>query len=117
MVALSKSTTHKTTYERIPASTEIKTSILRTRTNPSHNASRNSSKLTLDEFRDALWDGLVRVRNMLVLISVLAGILSYVVLCVVLLLSATIPEIQSALIFYLVGAFTGTFARLIIETQ
>jgi hypothetical protein len=74
-------------------------------------------KLTLDEFRDALWDGLVRIRNMLVLTAMLTGILSYVLLCVVLLLGATIPEIQTALIFYLVGAFTGMFGRLIRESQ
>ena len=75
------------------------------------------AKLTLGEFRDALWDGLVRNRNMLVLTSVLTGILSYVLLCVVLLLNATTPEIQAALIFYLVGAFTGMFGRLITESQ
>lgn len=74
-------------------------------------------KLTLDEFRDGLWDGLVRVRNRLVLTAMFTGTLSYVLLCAVLLLGATIPEIQAALIFYLVGAFTGMFGRLIIESQ
>lgn len=76
-----------------------------------------TAKLTLNEFRDTLWDGLVRVRNMLVLTATLTGILSYVLLCVVLLLGASIPEIQAALVFYLVGAFTGMFGRLITESQ
>lgn len=76
-----------------------------------------TAKLTLNEFRDTLWDGLVRVRNMLVLTATLTGILSYVLLCVVLLLGASVPEIQAALVFYLVGAFTGMFGRLITESQ
>src|SRR5579863_9558433 len=62
-------------------------------------------KLTLNEFRDSLWDGLVRVRNLLVTTATLTGWLSYVLLSAVLLLGATIPEIQAGLIFYLVGAF------------
>jgi len=74
-------------------------------------------KLTLNEFRDALWDGLVRIRNMLIASAHITGWLSFVLLAVVLLLGATVPEIQAALIFYLVGAFTGMFARLIIESQ
>jgi hypothetical protein len=74
-------------------------------------------KLTLNEFRDALWDGLVRIRNLLIASAHITGWLSFALLSAVLLMGATIPEIQAALIFYLVGSFTGMFGRLIIESQ
>lgn len=74
-------------------------------------------KQTINEFRDSMWSGLVRIRNQLVGTALITGLLTYVLLCVVILAGALPAAIKAGMIFYLVGAMVGLFSRLYSESQ
>jgi hypothetical protein len=74
-------------------------------------------KQTINEFRDGLWEGLVRMRNQLTGITLYTGLLTYVLLCTAIIAGASSSSIKAATIFYMVGAMVGLFGRLYTESQ
>jgi hypothetical protein len=76
---------------------------------------------TLNEFRDRLWEGLVRARNHLFATILATGFVTYALLCVAIMSSVTIStnrnEILAATVFYIVGAIMGLFRRFYLESQ
>ncbi|HEY6407137.1 MAG TPA: hypothetical protein VIY29_06705, partial [Ktedonobacteraceae bacterium] len=80
------------------------------------NALRDARQ-TLDEFRATIWDGLVRLRNLLVGTALGTGLLTYLLLCVTISVGVRVESMKAAIIFYLVGAIVGLFSRLYTESQ
>ncbi len=80
------------------------------------NALRDARQ-TLDEFRANIWDGLVRLRNLLVGTTLGTGLLTYILLCVTITVGVRVESMKAAIIFYLVGAIVGLFSRLYTESQ
>ncbi|GLV55780.1 hypothetical protein KDH_26240 [Dictyobacter sp. S3.2.2.5] len=74
-------------------------------------------KQTINEFRDGLWEGLVRMRNQLTGITLYTGLLTYALLCAAIVAGAVPSSIEAATIYYLVGAMVGLFGRLYTEAQ
>ncbi len=74
---------------------------------------------TLNEFRDGIWDGLVRARNRLLSTIALTGIVTHILLCTAILVTASaMPSkdgIIAATVFYIVGAIAGLFGRFYNE--
>jgi hypothetical protein len=74
----------------------------------------------LNTYRDGLWEGLVRARNHLLVSIAVTGAVTFVLLCMALLLdipplSNKVP-IVAATAFYLVGAVAGLFGRFYGES-
>ncbi|GAC1662155.1 MAG: hypothetical protein PVS3B3_33130 [Ktedonobacteraceae bacterium] len=74
-------------------------------------------KQTLNEFRDSMWEGLVRIRNQLVGTAFITAMLTYVLLDIVIAAGVLASSLKAAIIFYLVGAMVGLFSRLYQESQ
>ena len=72
---------------------------------------------TLNEYRDTLWEGLIRTRNRLMMIAVITGFLAYILLSLSIANDADPSYVVAATIFFLVGAIVGLFNRLHLETQ
>ncbi len=75
---------------------------------------------TLNEFRDRLWEGLVRARNHLMATIFVTGFVTHALLCIAIMLSvatsANRDEILAATVFYIVGAIMGLFSRIYRES-
>ena len=74
----------------------------------------------LNEFRDDRWEGLMRQRNRLFKTIAVTGIVTYVLLCVIILAFNSInikPAIGAATIIYMVGAIAGLFVRFYAESR
>ncbi|HLZ61934.1 MAG TPA: hypothetical protein VKR06_33740 [Ktedonosporobacter sp.] len=69
---------------------------------------------TLNEFRDSLWEGIVRTRNHLLVAILLMGLVTHSVLCIA-ILTAGSSHILAAIIYYMAGAMAGLFGRLYSE--
>jgi hypothetical protein len=73
---------------------------------------------TLNEFRDRLWEGLVRARNQLAGTIFVAGLVTHILLTIFILSSIATPnEFLAAAIFYMVGAVAGLLGRVHRESQ
>lgn len=80
---------------------------------------------TLNEFRDRLWEGLVRARNHLLATIFVTGLVTHILLCIAILSSTPSPVdptpnrelIIAATVFYIVGAVAGLFGRIYRESQ
>ncbi len=80
---------------------------------------------TLNEYRDRLWEGLVRVRNHLLATIFVTGFVAHILLCIAILegvptLADPAPNrdaIIAAAIFYIVGATAGLFGRIYRESR
>ncbi len=72
---------------------------------------------TLNEYRDNLWEGLVRSRNRLMMIVIITGFLAYILLCLPIVSNIDPSYVVAATIFFLVGAIVGLFNRLYLETK
>jgi hypothetical protein len=72
---------------------------------------------TLNEYRDDLWEGLIRTRNRLMMIVVITGFLAYILLSLPIVGDVDPSYVVAATIFFLVGAIVGLFNRLHLETQ
>jgi len=72
---------------------------------------------TINEYRDTLWEGLIHVRNRLMMIVVITGFLVYILLSLPIVKDVDPPYVIAATIFFLVGAIVGLFNRLHQETQ
>ena len=68
---------------------------------------------TLNEFRDGLWEGLVRSRNHLMATIFVTGLVTHLLLCIAILTSAPkAPSMLAAASFYIIGAIAGLFGRI-----
>lgn len=72
---------------------------------------------TLNEYRDDLWEGLIRTRNRLMMIVTITGFLAYILLSISIVSDVPPLYVVAATIFFLVGAIVGLFNRLHLETQ
>ncbi len=80
---------------------------------------------TLNEFRDRLWEGLIRARNHLLSTIFVTGFVTHILLCIAILAgtsTSTNPtpnreQIIAAAVFYIVGAIAGLFGRIYRESQ
>ena len=72
---------------------------------------------TLNEYRDNLWEGLVRSRNRLMMIITITSLLAYILLCLPIVGDINPSFVLAATIFFLVGAIVGLFNRLYLETK
>jgi len=66
----------------------------------------------INEFRHARWDGLVRARNRLAKSTQMTSWTTYLLLAIAIVLDASPEAIGAGVVFYLVGAVVGLFARL-----
>ncbi len=66
----------------------------------------------VNEFRHARWDGLVRARNRLTKSTQMTSWTTYLLLAIAIVLDAPPEAIGAGVVFYLVGAVVGLFARL-----
>jgi hypothetical protein len=71
----------------------------------------------IHEFREALWEGLVTIRNQLIGTTIITGLPAYVMLCIAILSGAAQVSILAATIFFVMGALTGLFGRLYVESK
>ncbi len=75
---------------------------------------------TLNEFRDRLWEGLVRARNHLRSTTFVTGFVTHLLLGVVIMSSVVTSigrdQILAATVFYIVGAMMGLFSRIYRES-
>ncbi len=74
---------------------------------------------TLNDFRDHLWEGLIRARNQLLMLTAIIGFVTLVLLCITVLtssLAVSRSAVMAATVFYIVGAMTGLFGQLYRES-
>jgi hypothetical protein len=72
---------------------------------------------SLNEYRNARWNGLIVARNRLLATFVLTGMILLALLAVAIMSGATRSTIIAAMVFYLVGATVGLCNRLRGESQ
>ena len=78
---------------------------------------------TLNEFRDNLWEGLIRERNHLLNTVGVTGLVTHILLCITIVMSGVmsgskgLPLIMAATAFYMVGAVSGLFGRFYNEVN
>jgi len=72
---------------------------------------------TINEFRKGLWEGLITIRNQLVGTTIFTALPAYIILLIAVIAGAPQASIMAATIFYFVGALTGLFGRLYIESK
>jgi hypothetical protein len=72
---------------------------------------------TINDFRDTSWDGLLRVRNHLMFAMTLTGLVTYMLLCLVIIAGVPQDAIRAATIFYIIGAIAGMFGRFYREAN
>jgi hypothetical protein len=71
----------------------------------------------INEFRDAARDSLAQSRNRLLQTILVAGIVAYILLATAIINGVEPVILQSAVVFFLVGALVGLFNRLRIEAS
>jgi hypothetical protein len=78
-------------------------------------------RFTLHQFRDDRWEKLVRVRNHLMRMTILTGLVLYVLIeFVIITIKKTeigVPMLEAATIFFFVGAIVGLFGRLYNQSK
>ena len=74
---------------------------------------------TLNEFRDNLWEGLIRERNHLLNTVGVTGLVTHILLCITIVMSGSkgLPLLMAATAFYMVGAVSGLFGRFYNEVN
>ncbi len=73
---------------------------------------------TLNEFRDGLWEGLVRERNQLLTAMSITALVTHILLCVTIIMGRPNTTILlGATAFYMIGAITGLFGRFYQESN
>ena len=78
---------------------------------------------TLNEFRDNLWEGLIRERNHLLNTVGVTGLVTHILLCITIVMSGVMsgskgkPLLMAATAFYMVGAVSGLFGRFYNEVN
>jgi hypothetical protein len=78
-------------------------------------------RFTLHQFRDDRWEKLVRVRNHLMRMTILTGLVLYVLIEFVIItinrIETEVPMLEAATIFFIVGAIVGLFGRLYNQSK
>ena len=78
-------------------------------------------RFTLHQFRDDRWEKLVRVRNHLMRMTILTGLVLYVLIEFVIItinrVEIEVPMLEAATIFFIVGAIVGLFGRLYNQSK
>jgi hypothetical protein len=77
---------------------------------------------TLNDFRDNLWERILRERNQLYNTIGVTGLLTHILLCVMIVMMGpqnhdTDTRLMAAIAFYMVGAISGLFARFYKEVN
>jgi hypothetical protein len=77
---------------------------------------------TLNEFRDNLWEGIIRERNQLLNTIGVTGLVTHILLSVTIVMMGSTPHatntpLMAAIVFYMVGAISGLFARFYKEVN
>jgi hypothetical protein len=73
---------------------------------------------TLNEFRDGLWEDLIRERYQLFVAMGVTALVTHILLCVAILTnSSNVTMIMGATAFYMVGAIAGLFGRFYNESM
>jgi hypothetical protein len=77
---------------------------------------------TLNEFRDNLWERILRERNQLFNTIGVTGLVTHILLCVTIIMMgerspASDTQLMAAIAFYMVGAISGLFARFYKEVN
>lgn len=72
---------------------------------------------TVNEFRDSSRDGLLRARVQLMRDVAFAGLTTYVLMCIAVVLGVSSDGLLSALVYYFVGAVVGLFNRLYLDSS
>lgn len=71
---------------------------------------------TLNDFRDGLWEGLLRGRNRLLIAMGITGVMTHILLSLTIIMGhPTQTNLLAATAFYMIGAVTGLFGRLYNE--
>lgn len=92
-------------------------------TNASHAGARSALhevRRTLNQFRDNLWEGLVRARNQLLGTIAVVSFVTHFLICFAILSDTTFSHysnIEAATVFYIIGAVAGLFARFYREAN
>jgi hypothetical protein len=88
---------------------------------PGHASARvalSEARRTLNDFRDGLWEGLVRERNQLLLVTAVTALVTHLLLSIVILIAKPVPSVILGVIaFYMVGAVAGLFGILYNESN
>jgi len=71
----------------------------------------------INEFRDGARDSLAQSRNRLLMTILVAGVVAYILLATAIINGIRPVVLQSAVVFFLVGALVGLFNRLRIEAS
>jgi hypothetical protein len=74
-------------------------------------------RASLNEYRNARWNGLILARNRLLATFALTGMIIFALLSVAIMSGAGMPAITAATVFFLVGAAVGLGNRLRSESQ
>ena len=78
-------------------------------------------RFTLHQFRDDRWEKLVRVRNHLMRMTILTGLVLYVLIEFTIItiskVEIGVPILEAATIFFFVGAIVGLFGRLYDQSK
>jgi len=78
---------------------------------------------TLNEFRDNLWEGLIRERNHLLNTVGVTGLVTHILLCITIVMSGVMSStttkqlIMAGTAFYMAGAVSGLFGRFYNEAN
>lgn len=71
----------------------------------------------INDYRDSLWEGLIRTRNRLMTTMLVTGMLAYILLSVTIMSGVKQLFVIYAAIYFLVGALVGLFGRLAREVD
>ncbi len=74
-------------------------------------------RTTLHHFRDDRWDKLMRVRNQLMKMTLVTGLLLFALVEFAIMMKVGVEMIKAATIFFFVGSLVGLFSRLYDQSQ
>jgi hypothetical protein len=74
-------------------------------------------RTTLHHFRDDRWDKLIRVRNQLMKMTLVTGLLLFALVEFAIVTNGGVEMIKAATIFFFVGGLVGLFSRLYDQSQ
>ena len=74
-------------------------------------------RTTLHHFRDDRWDKLIRVRNQLMKMILVTGLLLYVLVEFAIMINVSVGMLKAAAILFFVGGLVGLFSRLYDQSK
>src|SRR5216684_816899 len=74
-------------------------------------------RTTLHHFRDDRWDKLIRVRNQLMKMILVTGLLLYVLVEFAIIINVSVGMLKAAAILFFVGGLVGLFSRLYDQSK